>query len=146
MLTDKRCENAKPREKPYKIYAEDGMYLLVNPRGSKLWQMKYLYDGKASTYSIGRYGIGQNGVTLAKAREARDAAKRLLKEGRDPTLVRRLSRIQQATDQSTLFGNVAREWLKKTRPRWYAKHADTVESNFEADVYLAIGDLPVSIR
>lgn len=144
MLTDTRCRSAKPKGKPYKIYAEGGLYLVVNPNGSKLFRMKYTYDGKARTYSIGAYGAGDNDVTLARARQKRDEAKALLKEGRDPTLVRRLDRIRTTTNQSTVFRDVAQTWLEKNRPGWSEKHATNVASRFVEEVYPAIGSLPMT--
>ena len=144
MLTDAQCRNATPREKPYKIYDEAGLYLLVNPNGSKLFRMKYVYDGKARTYSIGPYGTGENEVSLAQARTDRDEAKRLLRDGRDPTLARRLARIRTATDQSTILEKVAENWLQKNRPRWSRKHFDGVASSLNKEVYPAIGKLPMN--
>ncbi|WP_318248341.1 Arm DNA-binding domain-containing protein [Novosphingobium percolationis] len=40
-LTDTQCRTAKPREKNYKLADGNGLYLLVNVRGSKLWKWKY---------------------------------------------------------------------------------------------------------
>ncbi|MGC2469717.1 MAG: Arm DNA-binding domain-containing protein, partial [Pseudolabrys sp.] len=37
MLTDTRIRNAKPRTRPYKMSDAFGLYLLVQPHGSKLW-------------------------------------------------------------------------------------------------------------
>ncbi|MGK7870416.1 tyrosine-type recombinase/integrase [Falsiroseomonas sp. E2-1-a20] len=144
MLTNVECRSAEPKDKPYKIYAETGLYLLVNPNGSKLFRMKYMYDGKARTYSIGNYGTGENEITLAKARQERDEAKKLLKEGRDPTLVRRLNRIQTTTDQSTIFQEVTQAWLKKNSSGWTPKHSADVASSFRTDVFPAIGRLPLA--
>ena len=39
-----RC--AKPKEKPYKLFDGDGLHLLVNPTGAKLWRLKYRFGGK----------------------------------------------------------------------------------------------------
>ena len=40
-LTDTAIRSAKPREKSYKLYDEKGLYLQVNPNGSKLWRLRY---------------------------------------------------------------------------------------------------------
>ena len=37
-LTDTAIRQSKPGKKPYKIYDRDGLFLLVNPGGSKLWR------------------------------------------------------------------------------------------------------------
>lgn len=72
MLTDTAIRNAKPREKPYKVSDSQGLYLLVNPRGSKLWRVKYRINGVEWKLAIGPYPE----ITLAEARAARDAARR----------------------------------------------------------------------
>lgn len=40
-LTDTAIRNAKPLDKPYKLSDAQGLYLLIKPNGSKLWQLKY---------------------------------------------------------------------------------------------------------
>jgi hypothetical protein len=55
MLTDPTCKNAKPTDKPYKLSDEKGMFLLVNPNGSKYFRLKYRYDGKEKVFALGVY-------------------------------------------------------------------------------------------
>jgi hypothetical protein len=45
-LTDTIIRTARPREKPYKMADEKGMFLCVTPTGGKLWRLKYRFDGK----------------------------------------------------------------------------------------------------
>jgi hypothetical protein len=52
-LTDTACKNAKPKEKPYKLADEKGMFLLVNPNGLKYFRVKYRFDGKEKTLALG---------------------------------------------------------------------------------------------
>ncbi|WP_024930695.1 Arm DNA-binding domain-containing protein [Methylophilus sp. OH31] len=54
-LSDTAIRNAKPAEKPYKLYDERGLYLIVNPNGGKWWRLKYRLDGKEKTISLGTY-------------------------------------------------------------------------------------------
>lgn len=35
-LTDAKVRNARPQEKPYKLYDERGLFLLIAPEGGKL--------------------------------------------------------------------------------------------------------------
>jgi hypothetical protein len=37
-LTDTAIRGTKPGQKPFKVYDRDGLFLLVNPGGSKLWR------------------------------------------------------------------------------------------------------------
>ena len=68
MLTDTRVKTAKPQDKIFKLTDERGLHLSVYPNGSKLWQMRYRFEGKQKTASIGKYPE----VSLAEAREKRD--------------------------------------------------------------------------
>jgi len=45
-LTDTAIRNAKPGEKPAKIFDERGLFLLVTPTGGKWWRLRYKFDGK----------------------------------------------------------------------------------------------------
>jgi hypothetical protein len=45
-LTETAVENSKPRGKPYKLSDEKGLYVQVNPNGSKLWHLKYRFADK----------------------------------------------------------------------------------------------------
>ncbi len=48
-LTDSAIKAAKPAAKPYKLSDSQGLYLLINPNGSKLWRLKYRMAGKRNS-------------------------------------------------------------------------------------------------
>ncbi|WP_083194372.1 Arm DNA-binding domain-containing protein [Leisingera sp. JC1] len=52
-LTDTAIRNTSPREKPFKVFDGAGLFLQVNPNGSKLWRMKYRIAGKEKLLSFG---------------------------------------------------------------------------------------------
>ncbi|MGC2628796.1 MAG: Arm DNA-binding domain-containing protein, partial [Rhodomicrobium sp.] len=54
-LTEAAIKAAKPREKPFKLSDEKGLFLLVNPSGSKLWRIKYRIAGKEQLLALGAY-------------------------------------------------------------------------------------------
>ena len=54
-LTDLRIRKAKPQGKPYKLYDTLGLFVLVNPSGSKLWRQKYKHQGKERLLTHGAY-------------------------------------------------------------------------------------------
>ena len=64
MLTDAAIKALKAQEKPYKKSDREGLYLLVRPNGSKLWQQSYRFAGKQKVLSHGKYPT----VSLGKAR------------------------------------------------------------------------------
>ncbi|CAH0357312.1 site-specific integrase [Sphingobium sp. CECT 9361] len=109
MLTDTAIRNAKPRAKPYKVSDSQGLYLLVNPRGSKLWRVKYRIDGIERKLAIGPYPE----ITLAEARAARDAARRQLTHAIDPNYAKRQARIEAAMRTENSFSKVAEELIAK---------------------------------
>jgi integrase len=110
MLNDTRIRNAKRRERDTKLTDFDGLYLLIRPNGSKLWRFAYRFCGKQKQIALGAYPH----VTLADARERREAARKLLANGKDPSLERRLEKIAKQAGGSS-FGEVAEEFLDKLR-------------------------------
>lgn len=69
-LSDFSIRAAKPADKPFKLADEKGLFLLINPNGSKLFRMKYRFDGKEKVLSFGAYPD----VSLKQARDRRDDA------------------------------------------------------------------------
>ena len=80
MLTDKAVRAADVRGKAYKLTDSRGLHLHVSAKGHKSWRYKYRFDKKEQLLTLGAYPE----VSLADAREKRDEAKRILREGRDP--------------------------------------------------------------
>ena len=102
-LTDTAIKTAKPAAKPYKLFDEKGLYLLVDPRGTRLWRLKYRVAGREKVLAIGVYPE----VSLAKARERREDARRLLADQIDPSARKKAERLAQ----DDTFEAIAREWL-----------------------------------
>lgn len=131
-LTDTAIRNAKPKDKPYKISDSQGLYLLVNPRGSKLWRLKYRIDGVERKLAIGPYPE----ITLAGARAARDTARRQLVDAIDPNAAKRQARIEASVRAGNSFATVAEELIEKKgregiaqatldKQRWLLKNLGT---------------------
>ncbi|MBD3666179.1 tyrosine-type recombinase/integrase [Sulfitobacter aestuariivivens] len=110
-LTDTAIRNTQPRVKPFKISDSHGLYLLVNPRGSRLWRFKYRYNGREKLLSLGSYPL----VGLKHAREKRDEARLLLTDGYDPSAEKQKRRRQEFLEQGISFSEIAREYVEKLR-------------------------------
>lgn len=108
-LTDTALKNAKPTGKAFKMADAGGLYLLVTPAGSRLWRMKYRYDGREKLLSFGPYPI----TTLKKARLLRDEAKARLFDGQDPSAVRKQQAQQAREARSHSFSAISDEYLQK---------------------------------
>ncbi len=134
-LTDASIRSAKPSEKPYKRAAGGGLYLLINPNGSRWWRFKYRLGGKERLLSLGVYPD----VSLKQAREKRDEARRQLANGIDPSVKRKAEKVAQADS----FEAVAREWFAKFSTNWADSHSSKVLRRLEADVFPWLGSRPV---
>jgi len=134
MLSDVKVKNAKPRDKAYKLTDERGMHLLVTATGGKLWRLFYRFDGKQKTLALGAYPE----VSLARAREKREEARRLLADGIDPAAKRKAEKVAKADT----FKAVAEEFLVQRKGAVTAAHLGRMRGRLER-MYPAIGDRPV---
>lgn len=82
LLTDKLINSLEVKQKEYKVTDGRGLYLLVSPKGSKSWKLKYRYNQIEKKLSFGIYPF----TSIEMARYKRDDAWRLLNEGYDPAL------------------------------------------------------------
>ncbi len=103
-LSELRVRDAKPRDRDYKLVDERGLFLLVRPTGGRLWRFKYRTYGREELISLGAYPD----VPLARARENRNAARKLLADGIDPSAERQERRAALLDT----FAGVAKEWLE----------------------------------
>ncbi|WP_000778545.1 tyrosine-type recombinase/integrase [Salmonella enterica] len=134
-LTARQISTAKPTEKPYKLSDGGGLYLLVNPNGSRYWRMKYRYAGKEKLLSIGVYPD----VTLAEARDKRTQAKRILAAGDDPSEVKQAEREAKNLAVNNSFELLALEWHEHKKPNWSSGYADDIMEYLRKDIFPYIG-------
>ena len=139
-LTDTAIKKAKPADKPVKLSDGKGLYLLVNPAGSKLWRWKYRVLGKEKVMALGAYPD----VSLAQARDEVDKARKILAAGDDPMAIRKASKVATRTAAGNSFETVARLWWAHWKPACSQQHAAQVMRRFEANVFPHIGARPVS--
>ncbi|WP_352732127.1 tyrosine-type recombinase/integrase [Mesorhizobium australicum] len=112
-LSDLACKNAKSKGKPYRLADGDGLYLLVQKNGSKLWQLRYRYLEKENILSFGKYPL----VSLLDARGKRDDAKRSLIAGINPSTKRKEEKIAAIAEARTTFGLIAEEYVTRMEER-----------------------------
>ena len=135
-LTDTAIRTAKPQDKPVFLTEGKGLYLLLNPNGSKWWRLNYRFAGKRKTLSMGVYPD----VGLKEARERRDQARKLLANGVDPGEVRKQQKAANAALSTNCFETVAREWFAVEKKIWSEKHATKILRRLERDVFPWLGD------
>ena len=97
--------DAKGAAKAKKLVDEKGLFLLVKPGGAALWRFRYVLRGKENSISLGSYPD----TPLKRAREKRDAERRLIADGKDPSDARKAVKLAQKNS----FADVAEEYVKQ---------------------------------
>ncbi len=136
MLTETALKNLKPKDKPYKVADQAGLYVEVATSGSKTWRLKYRYGGKEKRLTIGTYPL----VTIKLARDKAQQAKEQLANGIDPSAAKQLAKaesIEQTTKQqhakdkqALTFEKAFFEWYDFKQSDWTPKHAQAVEGRY----------------
>ena len=150
-LTENTVSQAAIREKQYKIYDGDGMFLLIHPNGSKYWRMKYTLDGKSKLASFGVWP----GISLKEARERRLDAKQKIKSGIDPVEEKRKTKqLQEMTttvkDSSESFQsdnslNQSIQWSKLLYPHGKLKETEVSFSLLKSCIFEKNDMKPLSL-
>lgn len=102
-LTDAKLRNLRPKEKPYKTADYNGLYVLTNPGGSKLWRFKYRLNGKEKLLSIGSYPE----ISLIEARAFRDKARQQIANEIDPGKAKKEKVAGERTRNSSTFAKIS---------------------------------------
>lgn len=140
-LTVPEIKAFKAAAKPYKKADNKGLYLEIFPNGSKLWRWKFRIAGKEKRLALGAYPA----ITLADARMRRDAERKKLDIGIDPTLDRKRAKATAKINAANTFATVAMEYIDAKmvgdgradatifKARWFLEQLEP-----------AIGTMPIS--
>jgi integrase len=104
--------------KPGKYGDGGGLYLRIDSREAarRHWIFRFARRGVTREMGLGAYPK----VSLAEARQARDAAERLVREGQNPIATREAARNAEAGKPT--FGDVAAALIAAKKHEWRAKH------------------------
>jgi len=138
-LTNTAIRNAKPDDKPKRLFDGGGLYLEVAPSGGKWWRFKYRFGGKEKRLSLGVYPD----VSLKDARDRRDAARKLLADGIDPGEHRKAQKAAYSDRTANSFELVAREWFARNERTWVKDHSNRIIRRLERDISPWIGSRPI---
>ncbi|MEM5799861.1 MAG: integrase arm-type DNA-binding domain-containing protein [Candidatus Aenigmatarchaeota archaeon] len=130
-LTNLQIKNAKPKDKDYKIFDGNGMYVLITKRGSKLFRWDYSFKNKRKTIALGQYPE----ISLEEAREKVTEYRHLLKKGIDPSKARKEEKASEAYN----FENVAKEWFEYKSKNWSQSHSSKVWKRLNKYLFPKIG-------
>lgn len=139
-LTIAQIKAAKPKASPYRLSDGAGLTLSINPNGSKYWQFRYRINGREKVESLGVFPE----VGLADARERVPALRKILREGLDPSELRKQKRQQQQIRARDTFERVALEWFDIWKK---GKDDSTVAykmRRMESDLFKYLGSRPVA--
>ena len=134
MLTDTQIKNLKPENKRYKVKDALGLYIVVEPTGTKIWRQRYYWQKKEQQETFGQYPE----MSLIDARKSRDDLREQVRNGVNP----KSSKINLSVDAKT-FKDMFLQWHKDQKDGWSADYAeDTLQ---RADAYLMpfIGNKPI---
>ncbi|WP_241624710.1 tyrosine-type recombinase/integrase [Rosenbergiella epipactidis] len=134
-LNARQVDTAKAQEKPYKLSDGGGLYLLVNPTGSKYWRLKYRVAGKEKLLSVGVYPD----VTLADARSKREDAKRIIATGGDPSQEKQAEKAAKVLAVQNSFESIAIEWHNHKKENWSQGYAEDILEYLTKDIFPFIG-------
>lgn len=140
MLSVTAINQVKPKDKPYKLKDEKGLYLLIQPSGSKLWRFDYRFEGKRKTLAFGAYPD----LTIAEARNKRDKARNSIVNEIDPSEVKKAIKAAKKSLESNSFEVVAREWIATKMQSKSEGYQKNVLRRFELYLFPWIGKRVIS--
>lgn len=136
-LTITQIRNAKYGQGKHKMFDGGGLYLELAKSGSKLWRYKYRYLGKEKRLALGRFPE----TSLKQAREKHLQARKLLDQGIDPGVAKKMA---NKVALAASFAIVANEWLCKQANKWSQSTHDKTLSRLEKYIYPWLGNKPIT--
>lgn len=106
-LNDAAIRALKPKSRVYAVADDKGLCIEVALSGSKLWRFRYRVAGRARNLSFGRYPE----VSLKEARQRRDEARAVLRDGVDPGVERKRAKLTARFNASNTFAALADEYI-----------------------------------
>ncbi|HEY3698963.1 MAG TPA: integrase arm-type DNA-binding domain-containing protein [Spongiibacteraceae bacterium] len=140
-LTDLTVRLVKPKDKDFKLADANGLFLLVKKTGAKYWRFKYRYLGAEKLLALGVYPE----VKLSEARRKVDDARKQLREGIDPSELRKVTKSSKMETAANSFQAVGLEWFAKQSRLWSEKHAAKTRWMLEKNLFPWLGSRPISI-
>jgi integrase len=150
-LTDLKIRAAQPRSKPYHLTDGHGLFLAVQPNGSKLWRWKYRFQGEYRLMAFGSYPL----IRLVDARAAHATARAQLLSRTDPMAERKAEksaeleskRRTEAEENGEVvnpFREVAAQWFEKWKVGKVERYAQNTDTRLKEDVLSRIGNRPIA--
>ena len=157
LLTDKAIKAAlkaaEANGKGRKLSDGAGLVLEARPTGAGWWRLRFWRDGREGMLSLGTYPE----TGLRDARDKRDAARKLLAAGGDPSAARKVEKADRAIQREAqaladagmagpgTFEHVAREWLATIHEGKVSEgHSERTRIRLEQDAFPWLGRRPIA--
>ena len=140
MLTVTQIRNAKATDKPLRLFDGGGLYLEVTLTGARYWRLKYRHAGKEKLLALGVFPA----VSLVEARSKRDAARDMLRDGRDPAAERKADKRRALLATEDTFEAISREWLAMQEKKLAATTFAKAKWTLETLLFPWLGALPIA--
>lgn len=139
-LTDAKIRGAKPKKASFRLNDGQGLFLIVNPSGSRQWQFRYRFVGRERTLSLGGYPQ----VSLREARSRHQSSLSSVEDGIDPSTEKKKKRLLATYRMRNTFECVTEEWLERNTEVWSEKHRLRVLNRLKNDILPFLGNRPIA--
>ncbi len=133
-LTDVAIKRAKPEAKSYTLSDGNGLWLLIEPNGSRGWRFRYRFEGKQKMLSLGTYPE----VPLAEARKRTAGCRSMIADGINPSENRKQKKRESVIMSENTFEKITREWYEKRKDRWSAGYRADMMSALKMTSFLIL--------
>jgi integrase len=141
MLNANQVKAALPAEKPYRLFDSKGLYLQVQPNGSKYWRLKYRHLGVEKLLALGVYPE----VTLTEARSKRDAARSEVAKGDNPSAARKAAKAATVAATANCLESVFGDWMTSRKGLNFEHKTEKRHCDIFAEHLLQpLGKIPLS--
>jgi integrase len=130
-LNDREIKSLKPKSKSYRVTDGEGLYLQIDPSGSKRWFLSFRLNEKRDRLAYGNYPY----IGLADARELKRQDKMLIAKGLHPRNEKKKTQLEEQKHNANSVYRVTKEWFEINKSRWGEDHADSVWRKMESDVF-----------
>lgn len=141
-LTPTRLNNAKSKEKAYKLTDGGGLFVMVMPGGAKTWIYQYTLDGKRREVTIGRYPE----IGVADARDRHTEYRAMVERGENPAALKRIDRAERKV-RGALRGNEGQfkeftlKWIEERLADKTESYRKQIRSRLDRFVWPSIGHM-----
>lgn len=135
-LTDTAIRALKPKDKPYIVSDDRGLYVEVFPTGGIVWRFRYRLNGQREKLTLGKYPA----LTLKNARLKRDEAAQTVALGHSPA--QKKQRAKATGPEDTTVAEFAERFFKDIQER-DRKDNTMTRRYLEKDIVPHIGNKPV---